>query len=84
MTPTTILASLLGIALYLLVGMVLTHHTKLGHKYYHHAPIRLTFFYIIPIMGIVIYLVGLIIIQMVDELLFGCILEKEGISSIVK
>jgi tryptophan-rich sensory protein len=81
MTLTTVLALLLGLASYLLIGMILTHHAPLGRKYYRNTPIRLTFFWIIPIAWTAIFVMGLFIVQMADEVLFDC-LPGEGLGSI--
>lgn len=75
MTLTTILASLLGIALYLLTGMVLAHHTKLGSKFYPASLTQLTFFWIFPIVGFVVWLIGMLIVFMSEGMFFG---EKSG------
>ena len=68
MTLTTVL---LGLSLYFLVGMVLAHHTKLGSNYYPTSPIRLTFFWIVPLVGFVFWFVGSWVIIGSDIFLFG-------------
>lgn len=80
---TMILASLLGVALYLLTGMVLAHHTPLGRKYYPATPIRLTFFWIVPVIGCTFWGLGMLIsIVLGDIFLFGDHPDNLGMDNI--
>ena len=82
---TTVLALLLAIALYLLVGMVLAHHTKIGSEFYPNSLIRLTFFWIVPIVGFVIWVVAMLVLCVFsDILLFGDKQGDKGLSSVVE
>lgn len=75
MTPFVLVSVLLGLALYLVLGMVLAHHTKLGSKYYPNSTIRLYFFWIFPVMGVIVWFMGILIAFIVDVCLFG---NKDG------
>lgn len=85
MTHTTILALLFGVTLYLLVGMVLAHHTSLGSKYYPTSPVRLTFFWIVPIVGVVFWFFGVFVAEFLgDGILFGDKNGDPGISKLLE
>ncbi len=84
MTLTMILASLLCLTAYLLMGMVLAHYTKLGSKYYPNSLVRLTFFWIVLVVGLFIWFVGMLIICIIsDAWLFGDKTEDPGLTFFV-
>lgn len=63
---------LTGLTSYLLMGMIVTHYTSLGKKYFVATPIRLIFFWAFPVIGIVLYVITMIFsILVVDIALFG-------------
>lgn len=46
---------LFGLSSYLLVGIILSYHTPLGKKYYSTRQISLTFLWIFPVVGVILY-----------------------------
>ena len=63
---------LFGLATYLLAGMVLTHYTPLGKKYFANTRTRLIFLWIFPLIGLVLFAITIVFsILIVDVLMFG-------------
>lgn len=62
---------LLGLTTYLLAGMVITHYTPLGKKYFTATPTRLIFLWIFPVIGIAVFVISITFFFVVDTLLFG-------------
>jgi len=57
---------------YLFIGMVITHNTPLGKKYYPASPVRLILLWIFPVLGFFVFIINtLFSILFVDIILFG-------------
>ena len=64
---------LLGLVVYLVIGVVLKNHTKIGTVKFKNFSTRFIVFYIFPLAGLVVYVVGMTVytfMMAVAELVF--------------
>ena len=73
-----------GLSTYLLIGMVLTHYTPLGKKYFAKTRTRLIFLWIFPIIGIALYFMVMSFnILVIDMILFGANNPDNGLEKLL-
>ena len=76
---------LCGLATYLLVGMVLTHYSPLGKKYFANTRTRLIFLWIFPAVGIVLFIItSLFSLVLVDLFVFNDDNPDGGLAELFK
>lgn len=62
---TTMCWWLVGILVYLIVGLILKNHTKIGTVQFKDYSIRFVFFYIIPLGGLAFYLISCAVYELI-------------------
>ena len=71
---TTVNRILLGVVVYLVVGIILKNHTRIGTVQFKDHSTRFVFFYILPLGGLAFYVVGIFVyffIMYASSLVFG-------------